>query len=96
MHDQRWLHAADEEAHSRTLKERPRRLKTGEDDYHTVTGAYREVDAPNRLVYTWSWEEQGPDAFQSVVTVTFTPLGDSTEVVVAHDLFPDEKTTADH
>ncbi|NNE45187.1 MAG: SRPBCC domain-containing protein [Rhodothermales bacterium] len=71
------------------------RMKTGEDQYHTAIGAYREIDAPNRLVYTWAWEEI-PDAYQSLVTVTFNSLGDSTEVVILHERFPDEKTATDH
>ena len=24
----------------------------------TVSGAYREIDPPRRLVYTWDWEEE--------------------------------------
>jgi uncharacterized protein YndB with AHSA1/START domain len=71
------------------------RMKTGEDQYHTAVGEYREISAPNRLVYSWGWEEI-PDAHESLVTVTFNALGDSTEVVISHDRFPDEKTAKDH
>ncbi len=24
---------------------------------HTAIGTYKEIDAPNRLVYTWDWKE---------------------------------------
>ena len=71
------------------------RMKTGEDQYHTAIGAYQEIDAPSRLVYTWGWEEI-PDAYESLVTVTFNSLGDSTEIVILHERFPDEKTAKDH
>ena len=34
-------------------------MKTDEGDVHTVYGEYREIRPPERLSYTWSWEE-GP------------------------------------
>jgi uncharacterized protein YndB with AHSA1/START domain len=44
-------------------------------------GVFREVVPPERLVFTWS-DPEAPDdpALESVVTVTFTDLGDSTEM----------------
>jgi uncharacterized protein YndB with AHSA1/START domain len=51
-------------------------------DYNAI-GTYREVEPPKRLVYTWSWAGRPID---SVVTVEFLDLGDSTEVVLRHDL----------
>lgn len=71
------------------------RMKTDDGNHHTAVGTYQEVDSPSRLVYTWSWEES-PDMADTMVTVTFTSLGDSTEVVVEHDRFADEKTATDH
>jgi uncharacterized protein YndB with AHSA1/START domain len=55
-----------------------------------VSGTYREVVAPSRLVYTWRWES-GPPAVggESEVTVVFRDLGGRTEVVVTHRAFPE-------
>jgi uncharacterized protein YndB with AHSA1/START domain len=56
-----------------------------------VSGTYREVVAPKRLVYTWRWES-GPlppaGAAESEVTVEFRGDEDRTQVVVTHRAFP--------
>jgi uncharacterized protein YndB with AHSA1/START domain len=62
----------------------------------SVTGIYREVDPPSRLVYTWRWDS-GPAAsdHESLVTVNFDDLGDGrTEVTVTHDRFPPDHDRA--
>jgi uncharacterized protein YndB with AHSA1/START domain len=59
---------------------------------HIVMGTYREIDPPKRLVYTWSWENRPID---SLVTIEFHDLGDSTEVVLRHDL-PSEQERTQH
>ncbi len=52
---------------------------------HRAHGVYREVDAPRRLVYTWTWETE-PDVVDTVVTVEFNDVGNgATEVVIRHD-----------
>jgi uncharacterized protein YndB with AHSA1/START domain len=56
----------------------------------SVTGTYREIDPPARLVYTWRWGS-GPAAsdHESIVTVEFMHVEDErTEVIVTHDRFP--------
>ncbi len=35
-------------------------MQTDLGEVHTVVGGYREVQPPERLVYTWRWEE-GPE-----------------------------------
>lgn len=62
----------------------------GDGPQMSVTGTYREIEPPARLVYTWRWDT-GPAASseESVVTVEFHHLEDErTEVVVTHDRFP--------
>ena len=49
-------------------------------------GTYREIDPPSRLVYTWQWE--GGEMGETLVTVEFRDLGAETEVVLVHELFP--------
>jgi len=55
---------------------------------YTAVGAYREIDPPRRLVYTWQWEEKENDVGETLVTVEFHARGDATEVVLKHELFP--------
>jgi uncharacterized protein YndB with AHSA1/START domain len=54
---------------------------------HRVAGVYREIDPPNKLVYTWLWESE-PSMENTLVTVEFIDLGDRTEVVLRHTGFP--------
>lgn len=60
-----------------------------------LTGTYRVVDPPRKLVYTWMWETD-PDMGETVVTVEFRDVGGSTEIVLTHELFPNEKVRKDH
>jgi uncharacterized protein YndB with AHSA1/START domain len=61
---------------------------------HSVLGTYRLIDPPRKLVYTWRWEG-GPET-DTLVTVDFTPRGDSTEVTITHDQFLDAETRNKH
>ena len=66
-----------------------------QEDMFIVVGTYREVQPPERLVFTWSWEE-GIDVGETLVTVEFRDLGGSTEVVLTHELFPNEQARDKH
>jgi uncharacterized protein YndB with AHSA1/START domain len=62
----------------------------------SITGTYREIEPPARLVYTWRWDT-GPAAsdHESVVTVDFDDLGDGrTAVTVTHDRLPPDHDTS--
>lgn len=57
---------------------------------HVVAGEYTEVDRPNRLAYTWTWEG-GPAEMRgsegSLVVVEFVADGDGTVVLITHSGF---------
>ena len=53
-----------------------------------VSGVYREVTPPSRLVYTWRWENGIPDSLETVVTVEFDERGAQTEIRITHGGFP--------
>jgi len=64
-------------------------------DPHIVTGTYREIVIPRKLVYTWQLE--GPEGLgPTVVTVEFYDQGASTEIVLTQEFFPDMKTGEEH
>lgn len=69
-------------------------MKTDTGEVHTVAGEYREVQRPERLVYSWQWEE-GPEPVQggneTLVTVDFVEEGDGTLVRLTHTGFPGEE-----
>jgi len=57
---------------------------TEDSSTHRVTGTFREVSAPERLVYTWNVEDPKSNE-ESLVTVEFLDRGPSTDVVLTHD-----------
>lgn len=54
---------------------------------HFVGGKYMEILPPERLVFTWAWEDQPPGK-DSLVTIEFFELDDSTRVVLRHEQLP--------
>jgi uncharacterized protein YndB with AHSA1/START domain len=52
------------------------------------SGVYRLIDRPKRLVFTWRSPRSGPD--ETLVTVDFVKAAKGTEVVVTHELLPEE------
>lgn len=67
-------------------------------DVHVVGGEFREIDRPNRLVYTWCWE--GSDALHpghvSLVRVDFEPAPAGTVVRLEHGGLASEESIARH
>jgi uncharacterized protein YndB with AHSA1/START domain len=62
---------------------------------HRVSGVYREVDPPKKVVYTWGWE--GDHVVKdSVVTIEFHERGDATEVVLTHAGIFDDQERGSH
>lgn len=50
------------------------------------TGEYLDIVPPRRLSFTWNSPYTGP--LPSIVTVTLTPEGDGTRVVLSHEGLP--------
>jgi uncharacterized protein YndB with AHSA1/START domain len=53
-----------------------------------VSGIYREVVPPERIVFTWAWEEDEAThraGHESVVTVTLKAVGAKTELTLRHE-----------
>lgn len=63
---------------------------------HVASGAYREIDPPRRLVFTWDWEEPLSSVGETLVTVEFRPAAGATEVVVTHERFADAARIGRH
>ena len=57
-------------------RHRLRSVETGDALWHG--GVFREVSAPERLVFTFAWEEEGERGNENVVTITFTEQGGRT------------------
>lgn len=62
---------------------------------NVVGGTYREIKAPEKLVFTWRWERD-PAAQESLVTVEFLDRGPSTEILLTHTQLPDAESREKH
>jgi uncharacterized protein YndB with AHSA1/START domain len=78
-------------------------MKAPDGELHTVGGVYREVAAPEKLVFTWAWEAGGgcgdsenEQPAETLVTVEFREKGQSTEVILTHELFPNTESRDKH
>ncbi len=63
-------------------------MRDGQSGVHTVSGVYREVTPPTRLVFTWAWEIDAAThalGHESLVTITFRALGNRTELTLRHE-----------
>jgi uncharacterized protein YndB with AHSA1/START domain len=59
------------------------------DPFH-LSGEFREVGPPNRLAFTFAWEDPDPDDVENLVELALRELGDSTEVSLAQAPFRTE------
>ena len=90
------------EAHSVTVAETEVRVggrfhvafRMPDGQQHDVSGVYREVIFPRKLVFTWAWKST-PER-ESLVTITFEPEGDSTVMKFLHQQFYDQAARDDH
>ncbi len=78
-------------------------MRTPDGEFFTAVGEFREVKAPERLVYTWDWEKDGSGAEfgevegkPSLITIEFLRRGDQTELVLTHSRFASVQSRDSH
>ena len=52
---------------------------------HPLTGVYREVQAPERLVFTWVWGQGDHAGLETLVTVELREADGATELTLIHE-----------
>ena len=63
-------------------------MRSPQGSTHTRQGVYREVVEPERLVFTFAWEDaQGHPSHETVVMVTFDELGPKTRLTLHQAVF---------
>jgi uncharacterized protein YndB with AHSA1/START domain len=67
---------------------------TQDGEHHSVSGTYREVQPPHRLVFTWAWKST-PER-ESLVTVMLEAAGNGTQMNFVHERLHDEATRDSH
>jgi uncharacterized protein YndB with AHSA1/START domain len=86
-HLAQWLGPRDHPARELTMDVRPggrwraclRSTETGNDLW--VGGVYREIAPPERLTFTFAWEEEGERGLETVVAITLTERGGKTHMM---------------
>ena len=63
---------------------------------HRLTGVFREVRPPEKLVYTWIWGGGDMAGVESLVTIEFADLGTATELALTHERLPSERACELH
>jgi uncharacterized protein YndB with AHSA1/START domain len=78
-------------------------MKMPDGEFFTAVGEFREVKAPERLVYTWDWEKDGGgeefgevEGKPSLITVEFLKRGERTEMVLTHSRFATAESRDSH
>ncbi|MGZ4408754.1 MAG: SRPBCC family protein [Gaiellaceae bacterium] len=61
-----------------------------------ITGEFREVEPPQRLVNTFEYEEPDPDDQETVVTLSFVAFAEGTRLVLDQGPFATEPRRALH
>jgi uncharacterized protein YndB with AHSA1/START domain len=62
-------------------------MRSPEGNAHPVSGVYREVDPPRRLVLTWAWDEDGERGHETEIEITFAPAGNGTLMRLVQRIF---------
>lgn len=63
------------------------------DEFYSVYGIYQEVE-PEKLSFTSIWKSDPKG--EMLITVTFTPEGSSTKLMLIHENFPSEESRIHH
>ncbi|MGP4001489.1 SRPBCC family protein [Streptomyces sp. 8N706] len=72
-------------------------MQPPEGDLFHLVGEFLDVDPPERLSYTFRWEEPDPEDRETVVTLSLRDLGStSTELALAQGDFATERRQALH
>jgi uncharacterized protein YndB with AHSA1/START domain len=72
-------------------------MRSAEGALHTVSGVYRTIEPPRRLVFTWGWDDdKGVRGHETEVTVTFEPAPGGTRLVLQQQTFASADQRAKH
>jgi uncharacterized protein YndB with AHSA1/START domain len=72
-------------------------MRSPEGKLHTVSGVYRVIDKPRRLVFTWAWDQDdGSRGHETEVTVTFEATPGGTRLKLLQQTFQDRGARDNH
>jgi uncharacterized protein YndB with AHSA1/START domain len=63
----------------------------------TISGVYRAMEPPKRLVFTWAWDDdKGKRGHETEITVTFAPVPGGTQLKLVQQTFETAKERDRH
>jgi uncharacterized protein YndB with AHSA1/START domain len=65
------------------------------DERHGGSGHYTEIDPPNRLVFTWTWDNDDEDR-QTLIELDFEEAEGATTVRLTHSSLRDQESVLNH
>jgi uncharacterized protein YndB with AHSA1/START domain len=72
-------------------------MDSPENGRFVARGTYLEVNAPQRLVMTWRWEEDDPaEEYDSLLSLDFNERNGETELVLTHEKLANVDSRARH
>jgi uncharacterized protein YndB with AHSA1/START domain len=71
-------------------------LRAANGDGHWVHGEFQEISPHDFLAMTWTWEGGDLAGHEMLVSVSFTAVGEATEVRLVHSRLPSEGAVAAH
>jgi uncharacterized protein YndB with AHSA1/START domain len=71
-------------------------MRSPEGKDHIVSGVYQEIEPPERLVFTWAWEEDGARGHETVVTIELFEMPGGTRLELSHERFETEDSLDRH
>ncbi|TDI55849.1 MAG: SRPBCC domain-containing protein [Alphaproteobacteria bacterium] len=63
---------------------------------NTVSGVYRLIEPPRRLVFTWAWHNDGRRGHESEVALDFEPVDGGTRMVLVQKTFQSDEQCDKH
>ncbi len=63
---------------------------------HGLSGVYREISPPERLVMTWAWDHGDMAGEETLVTIEFGAAGAETELTLTHEKLPSQNAIDMH
>jgi uncharacterized protein YndB with AHSA1/START domain len=72
-------------------------MRSPEGKLVTMSGIYRSIEAPRRLVFSWAWEDEaGNRGHETEVTVTLAAAPGGTRLVLVQQLFENRESRDGH
>ncbi len=71
-------------------------MRSPEGKDHIVSGVYREILPPSRLVFTWGHETEGERGHETVVTIELFEVPGGTRLELSQEVFESVTSRAQH